>query len=158
MRKTAPAAPLIFMLVILSSCGYNPDYSPNQKYHSTRFPQTRTISEAKVWLHWSVAERIAFVRSLVIGYREGTHDVCNAATGVSDSRSTCRQRTEHLPSSVSWLGTDQKVNGYSKAMTEFYEGHSEDDDVPITVLFGWLAFEQKTPTAIHNLLTPRTLK
>jgi len=114
------------------------------------------MSEAKVWLHWAASERLAFVRGMIIGYRKGNNDICNALTGLSASQSTCRQKTERLPSSVSALVTQENVNDYSKAMTEFYESHPEDDDVPITVLFGWLVFEQKTPTEIHNLLTPRT--
>jgi hypothetical protein len=52
---------------------------------------------------------------------------------------------------------DDTVHGYSKAMTAFYKNHPEDDDVPLTVLFEWLVFERKSPTEVHNLLTPRSL-
>ena len=64
-------AVLLLSIAGVLSCSSKPDYGPNSRYHSTRFPQTRTASEAKVWLHWSKSERVAFMRGLVIGYRPG---------------------------------------------------------------------------------------
>jgi hypothetical protein len=148
---------LILIIAGVPSCSSKPDYSPNSKYHSTRFPQTRTISEAKVWLHWTDSERLPFLRGLVIGYRQGNSDVCNSVVGLTATQANCRQKTEQLPSSASALVMDDTVNGYSKAMTAFYENHSEDDDVPLIDLFEWLVLERKSPTEVHNSLTPRSL-
>jgi len=153
--KSQIALLILISAGILSCSSKKLDYSPNSKYHSTRFPQTRTISEAKVWLHWTDSERLAFVRGLVIGYRQGNDDLCNGAGGAI-AQSICHQTTEQLPSSVSALVIDDPINEYSKAMTEFYENHPEDDDVPITVLFRWLVIERKNPTEVHKLLTPRS--
>lgn len=145
---------LILIIAGALSCSSKPDYGPDFRYHSTRFPQTRTLNQAKVWLHWSESERVAFVRGLVVGYRQGNDDACNAGA-VRVAPSGCQQRIERLPSSVSAFITDDAVNQYSKEMTKFYESHPEDDDVPITVLFQWLAFEGKSPADAHQLLTPR---
>ena len=157
MPTKSQIALLILIIATAPSCSSRPDYSPNSKCHSSRFPQTRTVNQAKVWLHWTDSARVAFVRGLVIGYRQGNSDACNGVAGVSVTQGNCRKRTEQLPSSASALVTDNTVNGYSKAMTGFYANHPEDDDVPLTVLFGWLVFERKTPTEVHNLLTPRNL-
>ena len=67
MTQALRVAFVMSVLVMLLSCSSKPDYSPNPTFHTTRFPQTRTVSEAKVWLHWSAAERISFVRGFVIG-------------------------------------------------------------------------------------------
>jgi len=147
---------LILVIAGVLSCSSKPDYGPNPRYHSTRFPQTRTISQAKVWLHWSKSERVAFVRGLVVGYRQGNDDLCNEAAGAVP-QSSCQQRTGRLPSSASALVIDDPVSEYSKAMTKFYVNHPEDDDVPITVLFRWLVLERKSPTEVHKLLPPRSL-
>ena len=159
-RRTMSIKPQIALLTLflagVSSCSSKPDDGPNSRYHSTRFPQTRTISESKVWLHWSDSERLAFVRGLIIGYRQGNDDACNGGAGVTVAQDSCRQRTERLPPSSASLVTDDPVNEYSKAMTKFYENHPEDDDVPIDVLFRWLVFERKNPTEVHRLLTPRS--
>jgi hypothetical protein len=156
MPTKSQIALLILVVAGVPSCSSKPDYSPNSKYHSTRFPQTRTISEAKVWLHWTDSERLAFLRGLVIGYRQGNSDVCNEVAGLRATPANY-QRAEQLPSSGSTLVMDDTLNGYSKAMTAFYENHAEDDDVSLTVLFKWLVFERKSPTEVHNLLTPRSL-
>ena len=145
---------LALIIAGVLSCSSKPDYGSNSRYHSTRFPQTRTISQAQVWLHWSESDRTAFVRGLVVGYRQGNHDACNTGDG-RVAPSACEQRTERLPPSVSALITDDAVHEYSKEMTKFYENYPEDDDVPITVLFQWLVFERKSPAEIHQLLTPR---
>ena len=140
------------VLVMLLSCSSKPDYSPNPTFHTTRFPQTRTVSEAKVWLHWSAAERIAFVRGFVIGYEQA----CREAATTSDSQFSCSERAKRLPPSFSALVFDHQVGEYSKSMTAFYEAYPEDDDVPITELLESLAFNQETPVQVHNLLPPRS--
>jgi hypothetical protein len=147
---------LILVIAGVPSCSSKPDYSRNSKYHSTRFPQTRTISEGKVWLDWTDSERLAFLRGLAIGYRQGNSDVCNEVAGLNATPADC-QRADQLPPSGSALIIDDAVNAYSKSMTAFYENHAEDDDVPLTVLFKWLVFERKSPTEVHNLLPSRSL-
>ena len=140
------------VLVMLLSCSSKPDYSPNPTFHTTRFPQTRTVSEAKVWRHWSAAERITFVRGFVIGYEQA----CREATTTSNSQFSCSERVKRLPPSFSALVFDHQVGEYSKSMTAFYEAYPEDDDVPITELLESLAFNQETPVQVHNLLPPRS--
>ena len=156
MTQTLRVVIAIAVFVVLPSCSSTPDYSPSARYHSTRFPQTRTVSEAKVWLYWSDSQRIAFVRGFVIGYREGNGDGCRMAMDATAAQSACKERMERLPGPFSALVFDDKVTGYSKAMTAFYERYPEDDDVPITFLLEWLALDQKTPAQVHSLLTPRS--
>jgi hypothetical protein len=144
MAQTLGVVITIAVFVVLPSCSSTPDYSPSAKYHSTRFPQTRTVSEAKVWLYWSDSQRIAFVRGFVIGYREGNGAGCRMATDAAAAQSACKERMEQLPGPFSTLVFDDKVSGYSKAMTAFYARYPEDDDVPITFLLEWLALDQKT--------------
>jgi hypothetical protein len=152
MNQALRVAFVMSVLVMLLSCSSKPDYSPNPTFHTTRFPQTRTMSEAKVWLHWNASERIAFVRGFVIGYDKG----CRTATDASDSQSICREQTKRLPPPFSALVFDDKVGEYSKSMTAFYEAYPEDDDVPITFLLESLALDQETPVQVHNLLPPRS--
>jgi len=108
------------------------------------------MSEAKVWLHWSAAEWIVFVRGFVIGYEQA----CREAATASNSQFSCSERVKRLPPAA--LVLDEKVGEYSKSMTAFYEAYPEDDDVPITDLLESLAFNQETPVQVHNLLPPRS--
>lgn len=94
------------------------------------------------------------MRGLVVGNWQGNDDACNGGAART-AQSGCQQRTERLPSAVSALITADAVNEYSKEMTEFYENHPEDDDVPITVPFQWLVFERKSPAEVHQLLPPQ---
>src|SRR4051794_15562671 len=96
MARILKVAFVVSVLIIWTSCSSKPDYSPNPAYRRTRFPQTRTDSEAKLWLHWNAAERLAFVRAFVIGYRKGKDEGCAAtemAAQLSVSESTCRKQT-----------------------------------------------------------------
>ena len=158
MTPASRAAIMIFALVMCPSCSSKPDYSPNPIYRSTRFPQTRTESEAKLWLHWSTSERLAFVRAFVIGYRQGSDEGCQVAERAAQpslSESICWKQTERLPSTFRALFYDDEVSQYSRSMTTFYESYPEDDDVPITFLLESIVFEQKTPVQVHNLLPSR---
>jgi len=146
-------------LCFLISSTSNPDYAPNPKYRSTRFPETRTVSEAKAWLHWSGTERIAFVRGYFVGYRRGAEHGCTVgAATLEPSRrdQTCASDAEHLPSHVQPIFVDEEVARYASAMTTFYEDYPEDDDVPISYLIESLRFDKKSPAQVHNLLAART--
>jgi hypothetical protein len=44
------AAMIASALLCALSCTRKPDFGPSQAFHSTRFPETRSMSEAKLWL------------------------------------------------------------------------------------------------------------
>src|SRR5215469_11261135 len=115
----------------LMSCGSKPDYTPNPEYRSTRFPETRTESEAKAWLRWSESERVAFVRGYFIAYRRGVERGCDLATEISQPSvrdRACASELEHLPSPTQPIFLDEEVTRYASTITRFYEDYPEDDD------------------------------
>ena len=57
MKKWVLIALLSYLLFISLSCSRS---RQSCEYHSTRFPETRSVNEAKLWLHWSRDERLAF--------------------------------------------------------------------------------------------------
>jgi hypothetical protein len=146
-------------LSVLMSCDSKPDFTPNPAYRSTRFPETRTVSEAKAWLRWRGSERVAFVRGYFIAYRRGVEQGCRLApeiTRPSVRDQACASEMEQLPSRVQSIFLDEEVTRYASAITTFYEDYPEDDDVPISYLIEELRFVGKSPVEIHNLLTART--
>jgi len=146
-------------LSILMSCRSKPDFTPNPAYRSTRFPETRSVSEAKAWLRWSESERVAFVRGYFIAYGRGVEHGCRLVPEVSQPSvrdQACANEMVHLPSPVQPIFLDEEVTRYASAITRFYETYPEDDDVPIPYLIEALRFEEESPAQIHNLLTART--
>jgi hypothetical protein len=155
---------LLSILLFSLSCSSKPDYSPNPKYRTTRFPATRTDSEAKLWLHWSSSERLAFIRGFAVGYQQAHSEVCPVATSSpEDSRQQTSQarcgeqsvKAQRLPDSVNALFFDNELKEYSDSMTAFYESYEQDDDVPIMELLQSIVFQRETPLQVHNLLPPR---
>jgi hypothetical protein len=113
------------------------------------------MNEAKLWLYWSKAERIAFLRGFVVAYRDG------AVRG-------CLHAFEHMPHTPAEDKTtsgyaacfqegtqfDRDVSDYEISITSFYKTYPQDDDVPIRFLLKELA-SHKTPAEIHTALGPR---
>jgi hypothetical protein len=153
---------IVFLLsaLVSTSCSFKPDYAPNSAYHSTRFPQTRTVSEAKVWLSWSSRERLTFVRGFLAGYRQGYDHGCDYLIAMTQSRTSdydcLSKKPQHLPISDSQALLNDDSSTYATSMTAFYETYPQDDDVPITILLYNIVFNNKTPAQFHNELTPRT--
>jgi hypothetical protein len=155
MPRTLTAYLVAAAFIALLSCSSKPDFSPNTAYnHSTRFPETRSMSEAKLWLYWSKDERLAFLRGFVIAYRDGAVHGCldaferfahaNSAETTFDNAGCYQGRKQF----------DRDVGEYETFMTSFYKTYFQDDDVPIRFLLEELA-SHKTPAEIHNALTPR---
>jgi hypothetical protein len=138
------------------SCSKQPDFRPNRAFRSTRFPETRSISQAKLWLHWGTPERLAFLRGFVVAYRPALLRGCEFALNHLKSgnpkgeqtladASLCFQQEEQF---------DKPVEDYEQLMTKFYKQYPEDDDVPIKFLLLELA-ARRSPIDIHNSLSPR---
>lgn len=139
----------------LPSCSSRPNFRPNPAYHSTRFPETRSMSEAKLWLYWSKAERLAFVRGFVIAYRDGAVYGCLDAFEHSTPASGADKKTsDHAVCYQEGNQFDRDVGDYETSTTSFYKTYPQDDDVPIRFVLAELA-SHKTPAEIHNALTPR---
>ena len=158
MTKALEILLLLSALAIAASCSFKPDYRPT--YHSTRFPETRTVSEAKLWLSWSGSERLMFVRGFLAGYREGYEHGCDYLVAMTQSRTPnhdcLSKRPQHLPISDLQALLDDPAITYATSVSAFYKTYSEDDDVPITILLQALVFCDQTPAQFHNQLTPRT--
>src|SRR5882762_6600804 len=116
-------------LVALLSCSSKPDFNPNPAYHSTRFPETRTMNEAKLWLYWRKGERIAFIRGLVVAYRDAAVRGClHAFEHMSQTPAENRANTSG-EAACSQEGTqfDRDVSDYEISMTSYYETYPQDD-------------------------------
>jgi hypothetical protein len=154
---------IVFLLLALvsTSCSFKPDYAPKSAYDSTRFPQTRTVNEAKVWVSWSSSERLTFVRGFLAGYRGGYEHGCDYLIALTQSRSSdydcLSKKPQHLPISDSQALLNNDYSTYATSMTAFYETYPQDDDVPITILLYNIVFNNKTAAQFHNELTPRTI-
>jgi hypothetical protein len=81
MTKSVLIALIAHCLFISLSCFQS---QRSREYHSTRFPETRSINEAKLWLHWSRDERLTFVRGFVIAYKDGAVKGCRIAFDAFD--------------------------------------------------------------------------
>jgi len=155
MKKWVLIALLSSFLFIPLSCSRS---RQNREYHSTRFPETRSINEAKLWLDWSKDERLAFVKGFVIGYKDGAVIGCRTAFGAFDRHtSSVGIKGQPLDSSICFSENarfDRTVEYYEDAVTFFYQTYPVDDDVPIRVLIEEFS-AHKTPEEVHNSLGPR---
>jgi hypothetical protein len=156
--KRYPAAMIVVASAFLCalSCSRKPDFGPNKAFRSTRFPETRSMSQAKLWLYWSTPERLAFLRGFVVAYRPALLRGCEFALdqlkianlkGEQTSADTalCFQQKEEF---------DKPVEDYEQLMTKFYKQYPVDDDVPLKFLLLELA-AHKSPNDIHSSLSPR---
>lgn len=150
------AAMIASALLCALSCTRKPDFGPSQAFHSTRFPETRSMSEAKLWLYWSTPERLAFLRGFIVANRTALLRACEFALDhlksanpkreqSLESRALCYQQKE---------GFDKSVEDYEPLMTKYYKQYPEDDDVPLRFLLLELA-AHKSPNDIHGSLSPR---
>jgi hypothetical protein len=157
-RHWVVAAVLASVLVLHLSCSSKPDFRPNPAYHSTRFPETRSMSEAKLWLYWSSSERLSFVRGFVVAYRDGMLRGCRFAfeafEHASGTSSAGKQILDSATCYQQKLQFDRDMEYYEHSVTAFYKAYPEDDDVPIRLLLEELA-AHKNPADIHGALSPR---
>jgi hypothetical protein len=152
--QTAMFVALAFLCAL--SCSRKPDFGPSKAFHSTRFPETRSMSQAKLWLYWSTPERLAFLRGFVVAYRPALLRGCEFALDhvkiaypkgeqtLADT-ALCFQQKEEF---------DKPVEDYEQLMTKFYKQYPDDDDVPLKFLLLELA-AHKSPNDIHSSLSPR---
>jgi hypothetical protein len=155
MKKSLFIAVLLCLLFIPLSCSR---FRQSTEYHSTRFPETRSVNEAKLWLQWSRDERLAIVRGFVVGYKNGAVNGCRAAFDAFE-HSSASANIKSLPpdSSICFSANsrfDRTVEYYADCVTTFYKTYPVDDDVPIRVLMEQFA-DHKTPAEIHSGLSPR---
>jgi hypothetical protein len=131
--KPHPAAMIVASALLCAlSCSRKPDFGPSQALHSTRFPETRSMSEAKLWLYWSTPERLAFLRGFIVAYRPALLRGCEFA---KDHLKSANPRSEQtLEESALCFQQkeefDKSVEDYEQLMTRFYKQYPEDDDVP----------------------------
>jgi hypothetical protein len=155
MTKSVLIAVLSYCLFTSLSCSRS---QQSREYHSTRFPETRSINEAKLWLHWSRDERLAFVRGFVIGYKDGSFKGCRIALDAFDRYTPSVKVNSQLPDSSICFSEnsrfDRTVDYYEDSVTSFYQMYPVDDDVPIRVLIEEFS-DHKTPAEFHNSLRPR---
>jgi hypothetical protein len=109
------------------SCSSRPDYSPSRRDHSTRFPQTRTISERKVWLSWNTSKREGFVLGYLNGHFEGMSQACAYLDQVVACQSA--QRLDD-PGTGGYANPDY-ARQFAHEVSLFYQNYTQDDDVPI---------------------------
>jgi hypothetical protein len=155
MKKWVLIVLLSYFLFIFVSCSRS---RQSREYHSTRFPDTRSINEAKLWLHWSRDERLAFVKGFVIAYKDGAIKGCRTAFDAFDRyTSSVGIKSQPLDSSICFSENarfDRTAEYYEDSVTLFYQTYPVDDDVPIRVLIEEFS-AHKTPEEVHNSLSPR---
>jgi hypothetical protein len=143
-------------LFFASSCSREPDLGPNHAFRSTRFPETRSMSQAKLWLHWSTPERLTFLRGFVVAYRPALLRGCEFA--LDQLKSSNPKGEQNLAdTSVCFKqeeAFDKPVEDYEQLMTNFYKQYPDDDDVPLKFLLLELA-AHRSPNDIHSSLSPR---
>lgn len=124
----------------------------------TRFPETRSINAAKLWLDWSRDERLAFVKGFVIAYKDGVVKGCRIAFDAFDRFTSSADIKGQPPDSSICFSEngrfDQTVEYYEDSVTSFYRTYPVDDDVPIRLLIEEFS-AHKTPAEVHNSLSPR---
>jgi hypothetical protein len=155
MKELLLIVALSFSQLVSVSCSLS---RQKPEYHSTRFPETRSMNEAKLWLHWSRAEQLAFVRGFVIAYKDGALRGCRMAFDALDHYTTSADNKSQPPdASICFSESarfDRTVEYYEDSVTSFYKTYPDDDDVPIRFLIEELSAHE-TPLQIHNALSPR---
>lgn len=120
------------------SCTRTPDYSPSRLDHTTRFPETRTISERKVWLSWTKEKRQGFIVGYLVGHERGYRRGCYGV----ESEVKCLSREQlDSPSSTDYIPEYGKQ--YADTITTFYEKYPSEDDVPIWYVLEYAAGPKK---------------
>jgi len=99
-----------------------------------RFPESRSYSPGEIWLAWNQSERIGFVRGFILGHEEGYRLAC---TGDA----LCLNK-QHL--------FKKDLSQYEQCITEFYDRHSGDRDVPFRVLL--MQADRRTADELHEWL------
>jgi hypothetical protein len=133
-----------------NGCRHNNDFAPERPDGTTRFTETRTISERNVWLSWSKKEREKFVLGYIGGREQGTRDGC-LASGIEDA-SPCFKTAYTRESWFQGLFSPDDIAKFEREITSFYSRHPEDDDVPIPYVIS-LATGEKRMTAEQVYLT-----
>ena len=113
-----------------------------------RFPESRSYSPGKVWLEWTSAERMGFVKGFIVGHSEGYQSACrvaeanNVVSKKTDSEfDPCLQK-RHL--------FRREPPSYEQFVTDFYNRYPMDRDVPLRILL--LQADEKSPEEVHQWL------
>ncbi len=119
---------------------------------SLRFPESRSYSPGQVWLEWTAAERIVFVRGFIVGHGDGYQSGCrNAETGrttskkAEDRSESCSQK-RHL--------FRKQASFYEQFITDFFSRYTMDRNVPVRILL--LQADEKTPDEVHQWLAKKS--
>lgn len=113
-----------------------------------RFPESRSYSPGKVWIGWSRAERIGFVRGFIVGNGAGYQSGCRAAESNSTDSKTVANKFD--PCLQERHLFRKEASFYEGFITDFYNRHESDRDVPFRVLL--LQADEKTPDEVHQWL------
>ena len=96
----------------------------SREHHPTRFPETRSINEAKLWLDWNRDEQLAFVKGFVIAYKDGVVKGCRIAFDAFDHVTSSADIKGQIPDSSICFSEngrfDQTVEYYEDSVTSFY--------------------------------------
>jgi hypothetical protein len=135
-----------FALILLLCVGLKLDAQSGSQ--TARFPESRSYSPGHMWLKWSPSERTGFVRGFIVGRDDGFREACmisadanNAAISVNGGFGSCLERLHLFKKDLSY---------YVQFITDFYNQHSEDRDVPLRILLPQA--DQRTPEVVHQWL------
>lgn len=146
MRRSSICASVAFFLPLYFV------FSAYGQEGSLRFPESRSYSPGQVWLEWTSAERIGFVRGFIVGHGNGYQSGCRIAeTNRTSSKKAdngfdpCLQQ-RHL--------FRREAPFYEQFITDFYNRYSMDRDVPIRILL--LHADEKTADEVHHWLAKKS--
>ena len=129
-------------LISLTSIGQVTNGQRAEPKHA-RFPASRTTLQGEVWLSWQFPVREWFVEAAIVGYEAGYKEGC--ANGTRSKKSS---KAIICPKSSLYHG---KAFDYSTQMTDFYNQHPEDRDLPLAYLIHMLIGPKpKTLDEIHQ--------
>jgi hypothetical protein len=115
---------------------------------TARFPETRSYSPGDMWLSWSPSERTGFVRGFIVGQNDGFRAACAISIDANTTSASVNQGIDPCLEKLHVFKKD--LSDYGQFITDFYNKHSEDKDVPLRILL--LQADQRTPEEVHQWL------
>ena len=144
MKRSGICASIVFFLAtcICSACGQE---------GSLRFPESRSYSPGQVWLEWTSAERIGFVKGFIVGHGDGYQSGCRAT---ETNRTSSKKAGSGSDSCLQQRHLFRKeAPFYEQFITDFFNRYSMDRDVPVRILL--LQADEKSPDEIHQWLAKK---
>jgi hypothetical protein len=119
---------------------------------TSRFPETRSYSPGDMWLSWSPSERTGFVRGFIVGQNDGFRAACTISIEANTDSTIVNQGSDACLEKLHLF--KKELSDYSRFITDFYDKHSEDKDVPLRILL--VEADQRTPEEVHQWLRKET--